>query len=401
MTGPRFVHRNFAWLAPEHSDYEHSRVVVLPVPYDSTASGWVGSREGPAAIIDASGNMELYDIGIGCEPYLVGIHTLPEVAAHSGSPEAMAERLEGIVGELIDDGKFVVTLGGEHTVAVGAARAYARRTSGLSVLAFDAHADMRDEYLDSKYNHACTLRRISEIAPIAQVGLRSAEREEHVYIREQGLRFYSPREFRAMGPEAVAEQLSESVYVTFDLDAFDSSVVSALGTPEPGGLHWDEVSDMMETVARRRHIVGFDVTELAPSLGPRANAQLAAKLVYRLIGLAIRAPSKMPPRKRRQETSRSSASHESVSKDSVLAALRRFDREYPSSDSYDNWLNKGNYKYALRHSRKLYPPKLILSWITGANREDFNGGPQTNSVFERLGFQVIDKPPAKWADRRR
>src|SRR2546422_11679076 len=121
MTDERFVHRNFAWLAPEHSDYERSRVVVLPVPYASTASGWIGSREGPAAIIEASANMELYDIGIGCEPYLVGIHTMPEVAAHSGSPEAMAKRIEEIVGELIDDRKFVVTLrGGEPVGGRGA-----------------------------------------------------------------------------------------------------------------------------------------------------------------------------------------------------------------------------------------------------------------------------------------
>jgi agmatinase len=288
LSDARFVHRNFAWLPPEHTDYERSRVVVLPVPYDSTASGWVGSREGPSAIIDASGNMELYDIGIGWEPYLAGIHTLPEVAAHSGSPEAMAERIEQIVGEQVDAGKFVVTLGGEHTVAVGAARAFAKRTPGLSVLAFDANADMRDAYLDSAYNHACTLRRISEVAPVTQVGLRSAEREEHDCIREQGFRFHSPREFRAAGAEAIAEMLSDAVYITFDLDAFDSSVISALGTPEPGGLHWDEVSDLLEAVARRHRIVGFDVTELAPSLGPRANAQVAAKLTYRLIGLALR-----------------------------------------------------------------------------------------------------------------
>jgi agmatinase len=288
VSDDRFFHRNFAWLPPEHSDYQRSRVVVLPVPYDSTASGWVGSREGPGAIIDASANMELYDIGIGCEPYLVGIHTLPEVAIHSGSPEAMAERIGEIVGEQIDAGKFVVTLGGEHTVAVGAARAFAKRTPGLSVLAFDANADMRDEYLDSRYNHACTLRRISEFAPVTQVGLRSAEREEHDYIREQGFRFHSPREFRAAGAEAIAEMLSDTVYITCDVDAFDSSVISALGTPEPGGLHWDEVSDLLETVAGTRRIVGFDVTELAPPLGPRANAQVAAKLVYRLIGLALR-----------------------------------------------------------------------------------------------------------------
>lgn len=289
MNDHRFsTQKNFAWLEPEYSDFERSRVVVLPVPYDSTASGWVGSREGPAAIIEASGNMELYDIGIGCEPYLVGIHTLPELAVHTGNPQAMVDRIEEVVGELADAGKFVVTLGGEHTVAVGAARAYAKRVPGLSVLAFDANADMRDEYLDSPYNHACTLKRIGEVVPVVEVGLRSAEKEEHDEIREKGLRFYGPREFRAVGPAGVSALLSESVYITFDLDAFDSSVVSALGTPEPGGLHWDEVSDLLETVAREHRIVGFDVTELAPSLGPRANAQLAAKLAYRIIGLALR-----------------------------------------------------------------------------------------------------------------
>jgi agmatinase len=203
----------------------------------------------------------------------------------------MAERIESIVGEQVDAGKFIVTLGGEHTVAVGAARACAKRFPGLSVLAFDANADMRDDYLDSPYNHACTLRRISEaVGPerVVQVGLRSAEREEHDYIREQGMRFHSPREFRAAGPDGISALLTDTVYITFDLDAFDSSVVSALGTPEPGGLLWDEVSDLLEAVARDHRIVGFDITELAPSLGPRANAQLAAKLTYRLIGLALR-----------------------------------------------------------------------------------------------------------------
>jgi agmatinase len=288
MTDERFFPpRNFAALPSEHSDFARSRVVILPVPYDATASGWVGSREGPAAIIDASENMELYDIGIGCEPYRVGIHTLPEVAVHSGNPQAMVERIEAVVGELIEDGKFVVTLGGEHTVAVGAARAHARRFPDLSVLAFDANADLRDSYLDTPYNHACTLRRVLEAAPVIQVGLRSAERQEHDYIRERGLPFYSPQEYRRLGPQGLAEQLSESVYVTIDLDAFDPSQVAAVGTPEPGGLLWDEVSELLETVARRKRIVGFDVTELAPSLGPRANAQLAARLTYRLIGLAV------------------------------------------------------------------------------------------------------------------
>ncbi|MEX1194300.1 MAG: agmatinase [Dehalococcoidia bacterium] len=289
MTDARFTPaKNFGWLEPEYCDYERSRVVVLPVPYDSTVSGWVGSREGPGAIIEASGNMELYDIGIGAEPYRAGIHTLPDLAVHTGDPAQMVDRIESVVGEQIDAGKFVVTLGGEHTVAVGSARAHVKRYPNVSVLAFDANADFREEYLDSPYNHACTLRRISEVVPMVQVGLRSAEKEEHDEIRAAGLPFYQPAEYRALGPEALAAQLSENVYLTFDLDAFDSSVMSAVGTPEPGGLHWDEVSELLAAVASTHRIVGFDVTELAPSLGPRANAQLAAKLTYRIIGLAVR-----------------------------------------------------------------------------------------------------------------
>ena len=289
MTDQRFwPPRGFAALPAEQADYRAARVVILPVPYDSTASGWAGAREGPAAIIKASENMELYDIGIGREPYRAGIHTLPELAAHAGGPEAMVARIEEVVAELLDDGKFVVTLGGEHTVAVGPLRAHARRTPGLSVLAFDAHADLRDSYMNTPYSHACTLRRALESAPVVQVGLRSAEREEHEFIRERALPFYSPREYRAAGPESIAAQLADDVYITIDLDAFDPSQVAAVGTPEPGGVLWDEVSELLETVARQRRIVGFDVTELAPSLGPRANAQLAAKLTYRLIGLALR-----------------------------------------------------------------------------------------------------------------
>ena len=277
---------NFAWLPAEYSDYERARVVVLPVPYDSTVSGWSGAGDGPSAIIEASGNMELYDIDIACEPYRVGIHTLPPVAPHTGSPEAMVRRIEEIAGELIEAGKFVVTLGGEHTVAVGSGRAHARRYADLSVLAFDANADLRDSYLDTPYNHACTLRRLLEGCPLLQVGLRSAAREEQELIRDRGLRFYSPAAFRAAGPGTVAEQLSENVYITIDLDAFDPSQMAAVGTPEPGGLLWDEVTELLATVASRHRIVGFDVTELAPALGPKANAQLAAKLTYRLVGLA-------------------------------------------------------------------------------------------------------------------
>ena len=278
---------NFASLEEEYCSLERSRVVVLPVPYDSTVTARAGARDGPGAIIDASADMELYDVGTGMEPFRHGIHTLPELAPHTGSPEAMIERIEAVAGELIDAGKFVVTLGGEHTVAVGPVRAHAKRTPGVSVLAFDAHSDLRDEYLDSQYNHACTLRRALDVAPVTQVGLRSASAEDAALIRDGRLSFFSPAAFRDAGVAAVVEKLSDDVYITIDLDAFDPSEMSAVGTPEPGGLHWDEVSELLAAVARAKRIVGFDVTELSPSLGPRSCAQLAAKLTYRLIGLAL------------------------------------------------------------------------------------------------------------------
>jgi len=278
---------NFASLDEADSAFERARVVVLPVPYDSTVTARAGARDGPRAIIEASADMELYDVGPGLEPWRHGIHTLPELAPHTGSPEAMIARIEEVAGELIDAGKFVVTLGGEHTVAVGPARAHAKRRPGLSVLALDAHSDLRDEYLDSRYNHACTLRRALDVARVTQVGLRSAPVEDAALIRERGLAFFSPAELRARGARAVVDELSDAVYVTIDLDCFDPSEMSAVGTPEPGGLHWDEVSALLAAVSAERRVVGFDVTELSPSLGPRSCAQLAAKLAYRLIGLAL------------------------------------------------------------------------------------------------------------------
>ncbi len=292
MTDERFFPpSNFAALDAEYAAYDRARVVILPVPYDSTTTARAGARDGPAAIITASEDMELYDVGIGYEPFRWGIHTLDALAPLTGNAEATIDRIEEVVGEEIDAGKFVVTLGGEHTVAVGPARAHAKRTRGLSVLAFDAHADMRDSYMGSSYNHACTLRRCSEVAPVTQIGLRSAEAEEAGHIRERGFAYYPPRAFREAGAREIIDRLSPNVYITIDLDGFDPSQMAAVGTPEPGGLFWDEVVELLAAVASQRRIVGFDVTELAPDEGPRSCAQLAAKLTYRLIGLALGRPS--------------------------------------------------------------------------------------------------------------
>jgi agmatinase len=292
--------RNFANLEPEYSAYASSRVAVLPVPYDATTTARAGAREGPTAIIDASADMELYDLVLEREPYRMGITTLPELAPNSDSPAAMMERIQSVVDDLLGDGKFVVTLGGEHTVAVAPVRAHAARTPNLSVLAFDAHADMRPAYLDSEYNHACTLRRSLEaVGGVRQdggrprfvhVGLRSAAREEHEFLKEHNIPIFPAHRFRELtdGAEQVAELLTDEVYVTIDIDCLDSGIMPGVGTPEPGGLTWWDVTGVLAAVARRHRIVGFDITELAPDYGVRANAQLAAKLAYRTIGLALR-----------------------------------------------------------------------------------------------------------------
>ena len=284
-----FNSRTFCGLTPEQSDYATSRVVILPVPYDSTTSARAGSREGPAAIISASCDIELYDVGTGLEPYRWGIHTLPDVLPDMGSPERTVRRTEEIARELLADGKFVVTLGGEHTVSVGPVRAHKERYPNMSVLAIDAHADLRDDYLGTPYNHACILRRHLDVCPVVQVGLRSASVEEARLIQERALPFYSPARYRSLedGPAEVLSGLTEDVYITVDLDGFDPSQVSGVGTPEPGGLLWDEVDALFRRVAANRRIVGFDITELNPPYGRIADAQLAAKLAYRLLGLAL------------------------------------------------------------------------------------------------------------------
>jgi len=250
--------RNFAALGAEDADYVRPRAGILPVPYDSTTTARAGAREAPRAIIDASNDMELYDLVLERETYRIGIHTLPEVAPQSDSPAAMVARVESIARELLDDGKFVVTVGGEHTMAVAPIRAYAARHPDLTVLALDAHADMRPNYLDSEYNHACTLRRALSHAPVVHVGLRSASLEEHQYLRESGVPFFPVHQYRRMsdGPQRVLDHLSSSVYVTIDLDALDPAQMAGVGTPEPGGLFWDDVVDLLTAVAGERRIVG-------------------------------------------------------------------------------------------------------------------------------------------------
>jgi agmatinase len=286
---PPFIPWSFAAVGPQETSPEDCRVVVVPVPYDATTSYRSGAREGPRAIIEASRYLEDYDIELEREIYQVGIYTLPELEPHMGSPEDMVERVKAMVEPFARDGKLLAVLGGEHSVSVGVVKALQGVHPDLSVLYLDAHADLRDEYMGSGFSHACTARRIWEMCPLVEVGVRSISQEEAHFIRQEGLKVYFHGEG---GPtvswdvEVVLRGLSERVYVSIDLDVFDPGLMPAVGTPEPGGPGWEAVLSLLRAVCRERSIVGFDVMELCPGAGPPSCAFIAAKLAYKVMGYA-------------------------------------------------------------------------------------------------------------------
>jgi agmatinase len=282
-------HRVFAGLEPPYSNLQQAKTVILPIPYDSTSEWQGGSRHGPQAIIDASQYLELYDLELDREIYKVGIATLPEVEPLLSSPQDMIDRVYQVIKGLIQQKKFVVLLGGEHSLSLGAVRAFKEAFPGLSVLQLDAHADLRNEYLGTKYSQACVMRRIFELCPISQVGVRSLSREEKQFLTQNKLTpFYmSDLASNTAFIDQIVDSLSEDVYVTIDVDVLDPSIMPAVGTPEPDGMSWRQVLDIIESVALHKHVVGFDLMEFCPAEGPGSCAFLLAKLAYKLIGCAV------------------------------------------------------------------------------------------------------------------
>ena len=276
---------NFAGLDPEFSSLDSSRVAVLPVPYDFSTSYQGGTRWGPAAILAASRNMEVWDDELGAT-YRSGIHTLPELEPTALGPTEMAQRVEHAFDWILGAGKLPVMLGGEHSLTAGAVRSALKKHPKLSVLQLDAHADMRDTYLDSPDSHACVMRRIRELCPAASVGIRSMSEEEAEYLKAHPAPIWNTRRFRQLKGDwkPILDALSDEVFITFDLDGLDPAYLPGTGTPEPGGLDWYEASDLIGAVAAKKRIVGFDVVELAPIAGDVASDFLAARMTYRMIG---------------------------------------------------------------------------------------------------------------------
>jgi agmatinase len=294
MADERYApYQEFLGLPEELKPRRLPKTAILPIPYDLTTSYQPGARRGPIAILEASTHLETFDEELGRETWEeIGIETLPAVVPDTAGPAATLERIERVAREVVSGGRFLVGLGGEHSVTAPLVRAVRSRHPRVGVLQLDAHADLRDTFEGSPHNHACVMHRVlDEGIPIAQVGIRSLTSEERELIRARGI-------CTVFAPEAVGDPvaswiarviaaLPEEIYVTVDLDAFDPAVMPSTGTPEPGGLDWYRALAVLREVARAKRIVGFDVVELAPIPGNVAPDFLAAKLVYRLLGYSL------------------------------------------------------------------------------------------------------------------
>ena len=277
---------SYADLPPEFSSRKAARIAVVPVPYDGTSTWRKGADRGPAALIEASRHLELYDIETDGEVYRNGIFTDRPVGGLS-TPESMAAAVHRRVSDHLAADRFVVLVGGEHSVTVGSVKAHAEKYPDLSVLQLDAHADLRPEYRGSRLNHACVMARVREICPAVQVGIRSMDASERPRLRCDRTFLaadIADPDSRSGWMRKAIDGLTDRVYLTVDLDVFDPSVMPSTGTPEPGGLSWYTVLRLLRLLTEKKTLVGFDVVELCPPERPGAPEFLAAKLVYKILG---------------------------------------------------------------------------------------------------------------------
>ena len=270
---------------PTTTDFEHARVVILPVPLDRTTSYVAGTRNGPHEILVASSHLELWDEETGTDVHGIGIFTLPEMDLPFGTIDEVVGEIRRVASEIVGRGKFPVVLGGEHSITPAVVAAIAERHPGLSVLQIDAHADLRDTYMGTPHSHACAMRRVLEYAPTTQVGIRSLSPEEAAAIPSLRTHVFYDFNMRAdpNWMDRVVATLSDTVYVTIDVDGFDPAIMPATGTPEPGGLSWYEMIGLLRRVAEKKRVVGFDLVELSPMGGNVAPNFLCAKLIYKLL----------------------------------------------------------------------------------------------------------------------
>lgn len=288
------VSKNFLGLPQKYSSYKNSDIVILQVPLEKTVSYGEGTKNGPSEILKASHYVEFFDEELNKELcFEKGICTLDQLKFGNLGIKKSIDEIYSKVKKHILANKFVVTLGGEHSLSLAPIMAHFEHYSDFSILQIDAHSDLRNEYEGSKFSHASVMARVAEFTKdIVQVGIRAQCKEEYYFIKKNKIKTFYCREIRnkrygAQWQKKVVSELKKNVYITFDVDGFDPSVVAATGTPEPGGLYWDETMDLLKLVGRSKNIVGFDVVELAPQANDVSSNFNTAKLVYKLLNYSF------------------------------------------------------------------------------------------------------------------
>src|SRR5712691_1814814 len=281
----RLATGEYGGTTPTTTDFEHARVVILPVPLDRTTSYVAGTRNGPHEILVASSHMELWDEETQTDVHSIGVYTLPEMEFPFATMEEVVQEIRRVATEIVKRDKFPVVLGGEHSITAPIVAAMASRYPGLSVLQIDAHADLRESYMGTPHNHACAMRRVLEYARATQVGIRSLSTEEAAAAPALPTRIFYDYNMRQHEDwiERIVDSLAETVYITIDCDGFDPAIMPAVGTPEPGGLSWYEGLALLRRVIESRRVVGCDIVELSPLAGNVAPNFLCAKLIYKIL----------------------------------------------------------------------------------------------------------------------
>ena len=280
----------FGGTKPTTTDFANSRVVILPIPLDRTTTYVPGTRTGPHEILVASSHMELWDEETQTDVHKIGIFTLPELELPFGTMEEVVREIRRVASEIVTRGKFPVILGGEHSITPPVVAAVAAKYPGMSVLQLDAHADLRDSFMGTPHNHACAMRRVLEYARCTQVAIRSLSPEEAAAAPTLPTEIFYDFNMRLNDDwiERVVDSLSETVYITIDVDGFDTAIMPATGTPEPGGLTWYEALALLRRVIEARRVVGCDVVELSPIPGNAAPNFMCAKLIYKILTYRFR-----------------------------------------------------------------------------------------------------------------
>lgn len=274
---------SFCNLENSFSRKDTSRFRILPVPYEATTSYKKGTKYGPKAVLEASLNMELFDNELHLETYKSGIHTLPFVDPSSTDPHSFLRHLSQIINKEQGNDTIIVSIGGEHTISIGIIEALIKHHKDLSVLSIDAHADLRNKYMNNSYSHACTNRRIMEICPVVIAGIRSISKEEIDFMNKSKQNAFWGKD-ALLNIKKIISLLTDTVYISIDVDILDPSIMPSTGTPEPDGWSWSELSLLVREIVKNKRIVGLDFVELSPFKDNPAPDFSIAKLLYRTMG---------------------------------------------------------------------------------------------------------------------